>query len=222
MSHSPAHSGPQPAAHPRVIGLTGGIAAGKSTVSQMLAACGAYVIDADRIGHEVIAPDGEAYPEIIVTFGTGVLDEDGTISRPKLARVVFNDPEALQRLNGISHPRMAERMEREIRQIRARPRADQPALIVLDAAILFEAGWDALCDEVWAVNVAPEVAVERLVQRNDMTPEDARARLQAQLGNAERARRADRVIRNEGSLEALHDQVQGLWRQAADVPCGGR
>ena len=115
---------------PMVVGLTGGIASGKTTVSGMLAARGAFIIDADSVGHQVLLPDGEAYPEVVATFGTEILEEDGTISRPKLGALVFSDPARLKSLNAISHPNMAGKMSREIRQVRSRPEAEQPPLIV--------------------------------------------------------------------------------------------
>jgi dephospho-CoA kinase len=198
---------------PLVIGLTGGIAAGKSTVSRQLAALGAHVIDADAVGHAVIAPQGEAYPEVVAAFGTEILDPDGTISRRKLGALVFADAAQRARLNAISHPRMAGRMAREIEALRLRKRGQRPAAIVLDAAILFEAGWDALCDATWSVEAPPELAVRRLMERNGLSREEAQARLAAQLSNAERAARAGRVIRNEGTLEALAAQVRRLWAE---------
>lgn len=196
-----------------VIGLTGGIAAGKTTVSQQLAGYGAHIIDADRVGHAVITPQGEAYPEVVAAFGTEILDDDGTISRRKLGAIVFADPPRLAELNGISHPRMAERMAREIEAVRLRQSGPRPPAIVVDAAILFEAGWDALCDTIWTVEVPNELAIERLMTRNGLTREEAEARLAAQMSNDERARRAQHVIRNEGTLEALTEQVQRLWAE---------
>jgi dephospho-CoA kinase len=194
-----------------VIGLTGGIASGKSTVARLLAERGAHVIDADRVGHSVLEPTGEAYPEVVTAFGPEILDEDGTVSRPKLGAIVFADPARRAQLNGISHPRMAERMGREIEKQRLRRGGRRPPVIVLDAAILFEAGWDALCDTVWTVEAPPELAIARLMQRNGLERAQAEARLAAQLSNAERARRAARVIRNEGSLAALEAEVARLW-----------
>ena len=205
-----------PPRRPAVIGLTGGIAAGKSTVSRLLAERGAHVIDADSVGHAVIMPEGEAYPEVVAAFGAEILNEDGTISRRKLGSIVFSDPDRLAELNGISHPSMAARMAREIESARLRGNGGRPPLIVLDAAILFEAGWDALCDEVWTVEAPPEVAVARLVERKQMTPEQARARLEAQMSNAGRARRARRVIRNEGSMEALRREVGRVWSDSVE------
>jgi dephospho-CoA kinase len=201
-----------------VIGLTGGIAAGKSTVSAQLAELGAHVIDADRVGHAVITPQGEAYPEVVAAFGTEILEEDGSISRQKLGAIVFATPERLAQLNAISHPRMAERMAREIDALRRRRSRERPRAIVLDAAILFEAGWHTLCDVIWTVEAPAAVAIERLVQRNQLTPAEAQARLDAQMSNAERAARAQRVLRNDGSLDALAEQVARAW--AETIPAG--
>ena len=191
-----------------VIGLTGGIAAGKSTVSKQLAALGAHVIDADRVGHRVLMRGGEAYPVVVAAFGAEVLDEAGEIVRARLGRQVFGDPARLADLNRFTHPPMAARMRREIEEVRARP--EPPPFIVLDAAVLFEAGWDVLCDEVWTVSTAPERALGRLIARSRLAPDAARARIEAQLGNPEREARADRVIRNDGALEALAAAVDAL------------
>jgi dephospho-CoA kinase len=199
---------------PLVIGLTGGIGAGKTSVSQQLREWDAHVIDADSVGHRVIAPDGEAYKEVVAAFGEEILENDGTIDRRRLGAIVFGDPDRLKALNAISHPRMAERMAREIAELKARHQEALPPLIVLDAAILFEAGWDAMCDETWAVVARAEVAVERLMARDGLGREEADARLNAQMSNEERTARADRVIHNESSLEELRDKVEGLWREA--------
>lgn len=199
---------------PPVIGLTGGIAAGKSTVSERLGALGAHVIDADRVGHRVLMREGgEAYEGVVAAFGAEILDEAREIARPRLGRLVFADPARLAELNRLTHPPMQERMRREIEDVRGQ--ASPPPFIVLDAAVLFEAGWNALCDEVWTVSTAPERALDRLVARNRLSPEAARARIEAQLGNAEREARADRVIRNDGTLDALDAAVEVLAAAAA-------
>lgn len=204
---------------PPVIGLTGGIAAGKSTVSGRLAALGAHVIDADRVGHRVLMRGGgEAHAAVVRAFGAEILDEAGEIVRARLGRRVFADPARLAELNRLTHPPMAERMRREIEEVRARP--SPPPFIVLDAAVLFEAGWESLCDEVWTVSTAPERALERLVARNRLTPEAARARIDAQLGNPEREARADRVIRNDGAPDALAATVDALAAQVAGAGRG--
>lgn len=208
---------PDPAEKPSpilVAGLTGGIASGKTSVSGMLAAKGAHVIDADRVGHDVIAPGGEAYEEVVAAFGREILAPDGAIDRRGLGAIVFADAAQLKRLNAISHPRMATRMAEAIAELRARPADQAPPLIVLDAAILLEAGWDVLCGEVWVVVTAPETALERLMARNRLSRAEAQARLSAQIGNDERTARARRVIRNDGTLEELRGQVERLWREA--------
>ena len=208
-------------AAPPVIGLTGGIAAGKSTVSARLAALGAHVIDADRVGHRVLMRGGgEAHAAVVRAFGTEILDEAGEIVRARLGRRVFGAPEQLAELNRLTHPPMAERMRREIDETRARP--SPPPFIVLDAAVLFEAGWEALCDEVWTVSTTPERALERLVARNRMTPEAARARIDAQLGNPEREARADRVIRNDGAPDTLAATVDALAAKVTGADRGRR
>ncbi len=195
-----------------VVGLTGGIASGKTNVSGFLAEWGAHIIDADRVGHGVIAPDGEAYAEVVATFGEGILAGDGAIDRRKLGPIVFSDPAQLEKLNAISHPRMAQRMGAEIDQLRAGPLARRPPVIVLDAAILLEAGWDALCDEVWVVVAEPETALARLMARDGLGRAEATARLNAQMSNPARMARAGQVIHNDGSLEELRAQVKKLWQ----------
>lgn len=197
-----------------VAGLTGGIASGKTSVSGMLAAKGAHIIDADRVGHGVIAPGGEAYEEVVAAFGREILAPDGAIDRRRLGAIVFADAAQLKRLNAISHPRMAQRMASEIAELSAGPAGQAPPLIVLDAAILLEAGWDALCGEVWVVLAAPETALARLMARDQLSGAEAEARLSAQMSNDERTARARRVIRNDGTLEELRGQVERLWREA--------
>ena len=208
---------PNPAEKPSsilVAGLTGGIASGKTSVSGILAAKGAHIIDADRVGHGVIAPGGEAYEEVVAAFGREILAPDGAIDRRRLGAIVFADAAQLNRLNAISHPRMAQRMAREIAELRTPPAGQAPPLIVLDAAILLEAGWEALCGEVWVVVATPETALARLMARNRLSRAEAETRLSAQMSNDERTARAQRVIRNDGTLEELHGQVERLWREA--------
>jgi phosphopantetheine adenylyltransferase/dephospho-CoA kinase len=206
---------PPSSAAPKAIGLTGGIASGKSSVTQHLAAKGAHIIDADRVGHEVIAPGGAAYQEVIDAFGPEIVAPDRTIDRRKLGAIVFGNKEKLQALNRISHPRMAARMAQEIAAVRSRPAAKRPRLIVLEAAILLEAGWDTLCDAVWAVEAPTELSISRLMARNNLSLEGAQARFSAQITNEERAARAHKVIRNTGSMDFLLAQVDLLWKEAA-------
>lgn len=195
----------------RVIGLTGGIAAGKSTISQILAELGAVVIDADKVGHEAYRRGTEAWQALVAHFGEGILAPDGEIDRRKLGAIVFADPAERRALQDIVWPRMKEM----IRQRLAELRANGTRVAVVEAAVLIEAGWTDLVDEVWVVQVPEEVALRRLVARNNLPEADARARIRAQLTNAERAARADVVIDNSGTVAEARAQVERAWAKLA-------
>jgi len=195
-----------------VIGLTGGIAAGKSTIAQELARLGAVVIDADKVGHEAYAPGTEGWQLVRDAFGEGVVAPDGTIDRRALGAIVFADPAQRDRLQAIVWPLIKRMIAERLAELRA---AGTVPVAVVEAAVLLEAGWQDLVDEVWVVIVPPEVAIERLVARNGLTPEQARARLAAQLSNEERARRATVVIDNARPLDETLAQVRRLWQQLA-------
>jgi dephospho-CoA kinase len=187
----------------RVIGLTGGIAAGKSTVSQALRDAGAEVIDADQVGHQAYRAGTETHAALVAAFGDGILAESGEIDRRALGAIVFADPAQRLRLQEIVWPRMKEMMRGQLDELRAAG-AD---LAVVEAAVLFEAGWQDLMDEIWVVQVPPEIARERLVARNGLSPEDADARIRAQLTNEERASHADVIIDNSGTVEQAQERV---------------
>jgi dephospho-CoA kinase len=195
-----------------VIGLTGGIGAGKSTVTQMLEALGAAVIDADKVGHQIYLPDLPAWREIVDTFGPEVLNADRTINRQALGKLVFADPEALRTLNRIVHPKMFDRMGVLIAEMRAR---GGMKAIVVEAAVLIEANWMALVDQVWVVVASEAVVVDRLAKQRHLSSEQVRTRIAAQLTNDERLKHADVVIRNDGSLEEVCHAVQQAWDQLA-------
>lgn len=195
----------------KVIGLTGGIGSGKSTVSKFLAELGAVVLDADKIGHEAFQPGTDAWCEVTAAFGTGVLDDKGEIDRRKLARLVFEDPAALSRLNSIMHPRMYEIVKAKIEECRRQG----VAVVVLEAPLLFEAGWMPLVDEVWAT-VAPErMVLKRIEGRGGLSETEALARIRAQLSAEERIRRAEVVIDTDCSLDELRGKVRELWRRVS-------
>jgi dephospho-CoA kinase len=193
----------------RVIGLTGGIGTGKSAVAQVLRELGAVVIDADRLGHEAYRPGTPAWQEVVEAFGQEVLLPTGEIDRKRLGSLVFRDPQALARLNAILHPRMFQMARERIREAQAQGHQ----VVVLEAAVLLEAGWDSLVDEVWVVTAPEEEAVRRTQGRSGLTREQVLARLRAQMPQEERARRAHVVIDNSGSLEDLRRIVEHLWRQ---------
>jgi dephospho-CoA kinase len=191
-----------------VIGLTGGIGAGKSTVTQMLEELGAAVIDADKVGHQIYLPDLPAWREIVATFGQEVLNADRSINRQALGKIVFADPKALRTLNRIVHPKMFDRMAELIDELRAR---GGMKAIVVEAAVLIEANWMPLVDQVWVVVASEAVVVDRLAKQRNLSPDQVRTRIAAQLSNDERLKHAHVVIRNDGSLEEVRTAVQQAW-----------
>jgi dephospho-CoA kinase len=198
------------AGHIPVIGLTGGIGTGKSTVTQMLADLGAVVIDADKVGHQIYLPEMPAWLELVERFGAGILNPDRTVNRPALGKIVFADPEALRTLNRIVHPKMFDRMAELIAE--QRRQGGMPA-IVIEAAVLIEANWTPLVDYVWVVVASEGAVIERLGKQRHLSPEQVRVRLAAQLSTAERVKHADVVIRNDGSLDDVRTEVQQAWNR---------
>lgn len=190
-----------------VIGLTGGIGTGKSVVAKMLRRLGAAVIDADEVGHEAYLPGTEGWRKIVEAFGKDFLSPDGTVDRRMLGALVFKEPEALTRLNAILRPRMYNMMKERLAQFKEQGLQ----VAVVDAAVLIEAGWDKLADEVWVVTAPAEAVVERLKQRSNLDERAIQARMQAQPTQEERIKHADVVIDNGGSLEALERLVRELW-----------
>ena len=191
----------------RVIGLTGGIASGKSLVSQQLAERGAVVIDADKVGHEAYRQGTETFQAVVDAFGSDIVGADGEVDRKALGAKVFADPEARQRLEAIVWPAMRRMMEERLAELRAQ----NTDVAVLEAALLIEADWLPLADEVWLVTASPETARRRLMKRNGLTAEAAEARLRAQLTNEKRRSYADVVIENNGTLEELTAAVDAAW-----------
>ena len=192
----------------KVIGLTGGIGSGKSTVSQFLAELGAVILDADKVGHEAFKPDTEAWREVVAAFGRQILIASGDIDRRKLGEVVFGNPESLSRLNQIMHPRMYEMVKAQLEEYRRQG----VEVVVLEAPLLVEAGWTSLVDEVW-VTVAPESTVlRRLVERTALSEEEALARIRSQLPSEERAKHADVVINTDCDLDEVKRKVKELWK----------
>jgi dephospho-CoA kinase len=189
-----------------LIGLTGGIGSGKSTVSSMLAARGAVVIDADAIVHELQAPGQPVLASMVERFGPDIVDEGGNLRRAAVADIVFNDAEALADLGAIVHPAVHAEIER---RLAAAAGTDQ--VVVLDVPLLVESGRSDMAG-LLVVDVDPDLAVARLVEHRGFREEDARARIARQASRAERVARADLVIDNGGSLAELEPQVEEAWR----------
>ena len=194
----------------RVIGLTGGIGSGKSTVAKRLADLGALSIDADKVGHEVYLPGTPGFAAVVDAFGKDVVAADGTIDRRALGAKVFAEPTALARLNAIVHPRIADAIRERLASLRA---SGEKRPVVLEAAVLIEAGWQPLVDEVWVVVVPPATAIERLAQGRGLSREDATKRIAAQLTNEVRSVGAHLVIANDGSLEDLRGEVDRAFHE---------
>ncbi len=193
----------------KVIGFTGGIGSGKTTITQYLTELGAVIIDADKVGHEAFEPDTEIWREVVNAFGTDILAPDNKIDRKKLGPIVFGDPDALSRLNGIMHPRMFDMMKVRIEEYRQQG----VEVVVIEAAVLIEANWTPLADEVW-VATAPEAAVlDRLEKQRGMDKEQTLARIHSQLSSEERSKHADVIISNEGSLDELKAKIGKLWER---------
>ncbi len=190
-----------------VIGLTGGICSGKSTVCGFLAELGAEVLSADEIGHEVFQPQTETWRRVVEAFGRGILKEGGQVDRQKLGRIVFHDPEALQRLNGIMHPAMHQVARERIEVLRQKG----AGVIVLEAPLLVEADWLDLVDQVWVTIASKDTVIRRSCQRSGLSEAEVLARISAQLPAEERVKHADVVINTDVSLDEVRARVKELW-----------
>lgn len=177
----------------KVIGLTGGIASGKSTVVKALQDLGAVVISGDKVAHEMMLPGKPIWEDIAKTFGDAILNPDRSINRTRLGSIVFNDPQLLNKLNRIVHPLIMEHFKNDLQDIRNN-RPD--AVVVMEIPLLYETHMDRMCDEVWVVWVDRETEISRLMARDMISRDDAIKRIEAQMPLDEKARRADRVLDN--------------------------
>lgn len=193
------------------VGLTGGIGAGKSEVSRLLASYGAVVVDADKIAREVVEPGTPGLAAVVEEFGEGVLTPDGTLDRPKLGGIVFNDPEKLKALNAIVHPLVG------ARSAELEASAGPDAVVVHDVPLLTENGLAPLYDTVVVVDAAPQTQLDRLVRLRGMAEDEAKSRMAAQATREQRLAIADLVVDNDGPLEALEPQVRAVWERLRDA-----
>jgi dephospho-CoA kinase len=195
------------------IGLTGGIGSGKTTVTKILAELGAPILDADKVGHAIYVPGGPAYTDMIAAFGNGILADDRTIDRTKLGPIVFADPAALKRLNSIVHPKMYARMREMIDAMRT---AGETRPIVVEAAILIEANWLPLFNEVWLIVEAKERVIDRVERDRGLARVQVEARIKAQLSDDERRKHAAIVITNDSTIDDLRATLAATWRAALE------
>ncbi|MFK7827150.1 MAG: dephospho-CoA kinase [Oligoflexales bacterium] len=191
----------------KLIGLTGGIASGKSTAAEILKKMGCLVINADQLGHETYQKGNYTYNEIISFFGNKILDKQEEIDRRKLGSLVFADKTKLNKLCDIVWPEIKSLGKKKIVQTRiAQPQAN----IILEAAVLLEASWDNMVDEVWVIYVEPDLALKRLMSRNQLSLPEAQARLAAQMTNTERLSKANASYENKGSIEMLKSALEQM------------
>ena len=197
-----------------IIGLTGGIASGKSTVAQALGYRGAYIIDADKLGHTAYLAGSGAFDQVVAAFGTDIVADDGEIDRRKLGSKVFGNEAALRQLTDIVWPSIRAMAEKEIADAQ---RSAPERIVVLEAAVLIEADWLDLADQIWVTVVKPAVAIERACARDNLSEDAVRTRLDAQLSNDERGSYADHVIDNSSDEAHLLAQVESLWAHVSSA-----
>lgn len=190
-----------------VIGLTGGIGTGKSEVARIFQELGAVIINADQIGHQAYTPHSEIWQEVVKAFGEEILQPNGEIDRKKLGSIVFADPDQLTRLNQIMHPRMARMVAQQVQELREQG-AD---VVVVEAALLFEAGWDSLVGEVWSTESPENLVINRLQSRSGLSQEEAKKRIDSQMSAEERKSRSQVVVDNSGDLIELERVVRSIW-----------
>lgn len=208
-----------------LVGLTGGIGSGKSTVAARLRERGAHVVDADEVARDVVQPGTPGLEAVVARFGREVLAGDGSLDRPALAGIVFGDDDARRALNDITHPRIGARIAELVEaHARAEVDEDRPRIVVVDHPLLIETGQAEAFPAVVVVLAPEELRVRRLVEARGMDEDDARARIRAQADDEARRAVATHVIDNDGELAHLHEQVDAVHaslRAAADAPSSG-
>ena len=191
------------------VGLTGGIGTGKSLVSAIMGDCGAHLIDADLLGHESYNIGTSGLHQVVKVFGDHILGADGSIDRDILGRIVFNDRSQMQNLNNILHPIIYETVKDRIGQVEE----DGNTMVVVEAAVLIEAQWQSLFDQVWVVKSDEETVIRRLLRRNGFDRNEACKRIESQISESDRLSHADVIIDNNGTREELEVKVKDLWEK---------
>ena len=194
----------------KVIGLTGGIASGKSIVASVFKELGAIIIDADQIARQVVLPHQPAWKDIVEYFGPEVVNEDKSLNRAKIGDIVYNDPDSLKKLNYFTHPRIVQHYKDELRRIKT----EQPdAIVILEVPLLYETNMDKLCQQVVVVWVDRETQIKRLMKRDKMSYEDAVRRVDAQIPLEEKVQWADFVIDNRGSIVETKEKATRYYNE---------
>ena len=187
------------------VGLTGGIGTGKSLVSDILNKLGAHVISGDALGHEAYLPGTKGFDQVVGAFGEEIVGDDGFVDRKKLGPIVFSDPANLDLLNSIMHPLIYEMIKDRMKDVSGVP------LVVVEAAVLIEANWQDLFDEIWVVTSDQEIVISRLAERNNLSRNDAIARIQSQMSQDDRITHAHVEIDNSGTILDLEKAVKDIW-----------
>lgn len=196
----------------KVIGLTGGIASGKTTVSDILKGHGAVIIDADKISRKIFIKDSPVYKEVVKEFGNSVLKGDGEIDRKKLGNIVFNDYNKLKKLNEITHPVIIEDIKEKIEKERS---IGKEKAVILDAALLIELKLYEIVDEVWLIVVDTKTQIDRLMERDKLSYEDAANRIKSQMPIEDKMKHADFLINNCRDINTLKKQIDLFWKRFA-------
>ena len=189
------------------IGLTGGIGTGKSLVSNILNDLGATVMNADLLGHEAYLPGTLGFGLVVDAFGDQIVGDDGTVDRKKLGPIVFSSPQNMSKLNAIMHPLIRDMIQAQLEEYSS----NGTDVVVVEAAVLIEASWEDLFDEVWVVTSDKETVIERLKDRNSLSREDAIVRIDSQMSTDERIGHSDVVISNNSTTDELADSVEKFW-----------
>ncbi len=192
--------------HMKIIGLTGGIGSGKSTVSEYLASKGIKIVDADKISHEMMENGSSLLEELAIAFGDEIINTDGSLNRRELARLAFATEEGKNLLNRITHKEISKRVDRQIAELKK----SNERIIFFDAPLLFEAGMDSKTGETWLVHVDEATRISRVRDRDGLSEEEILARIKAQMSEEEKLARASHVLDNSGSVEELYAQVDSL------------
>ena len=194
-----------------IVGLTGGIVGGKSTVASMFKDLGVKIVDADKLGHSVILPYRPAWKKIIRLFGKDFLRKDLTIDREKLGKIVFTNQTLLKKLNEITHPEIIKLIKKEISFVKNKNHS-QEKILIIDAALIYEAKIDRLMDKIIVVYIDEDEQVKRLIRRNNLSKEEALHRIKSQMSTKEKVKMADYIIDNSSSLDKTKKQVEKIWK----------
>ena len=194
-----------------IVGLTGGIVGGKSTVASMFKDLGVKIVDADKLGHSVILPHRPAWKKIIRLFGKDFLRKDLTIDREKLGKIVFANQTLLKKLNEITHPEIIKLIKKEINLAKNKTHS-QEKILIIDAALIYEAKIDRLMDKIVVVYIDEDEQIKRLIKRNNLSKDEALQRIKSQMPMKEKAEMADYVIDNSSSLDETKKQVEKIWQ----------